>query len=91
MGRGGLVDEAALARALKRGELAGAILDVFATEPLPADSPLWDTPNLVIVPHVSSDDARAYMPRNYELFFRNCRRFLDGRPLLNRVDVRLGY
>ncbi|HZT19533.1 MAG TPA: D-2-hydroxyacid dehydrogenase [Dongiaceae bacterium] len=91
VGRGGLVDEAALARALRRGELAGAILDVFATEPLPADSPLWDTPNLVIVPHVSSDDARAYMPRNYELFFRNCRRFLDGRPLLNRVDVRLGY
>jgi len=86
VGRGDLLDEAALVRALKRGRLAGAILDVFSQEPLPRDSPLWDTPNLTIVPHVSSDDARAYMPLNFELFFRNCRRFLAGRPLLNRID-----
>jgi phosphoglycerate dehydrogenase-like enzyme len=91
VGRGGLVDEAALARALRRRRLAGAILDVFATEPLPADSPLWDTPNLVIVPHVSADDEEAYMPRNYDLFFRNCRRFLAGRPLLNLIDPKLEY
>jgi phosphoglycerate dehydrogenase-like enzyme len=91
VGRGGLVDETALARALKQGKLAGAILDVFATEPLPKTSPLWDTPNLVVVPHVSSDDEAAYMPRNFELFFRNCRRFLDGRPLANLIDPGLQY
>jgi phosphoglycerate dehydrogenase-like enzyme len=91
VGRGGLVDETALVAALGREKLAGAILDVFASEPLPSDSPLWDTPNLVIVPHVSSDDAMAYMPRNFDLFFRNCRRYLAGRTLMNRIDPELEY
>jgi phosphoglycerate dehydrogenase-like enzyme len=91
VGRGGLVDEPALVRALKRGSLAGAILDVFATEPLPADSPLWDTPNLVVVPHVSSDDQRAYMSSNFDLFFRQARRFLAGRRLMNLIDPTLEY
>ncbi len=91
VGRGGLVDEPALIRALKRGKLAGAILDVFAVEPLPKASPLWDAPNLVVVPHVSSDDETAYMSRNFELFFRNCRRFLAGHPLANLIDPRLQY
>jgi phosphoglycerate dehydrogenase-like enzyme len=91
VGRGGLLDEAALARALRRRKLAGAVLDVFEQEPLPKSSPLWDTPNLVVVPHVSSDDELSYMPLNYELFFRNCRRFLAGRPLHNRIDPRLQY
>jgi glyoxylate/hydroxypyruvate reductase A len=91
VGRGGLVDEIALIRALKRGRLAGAILDVFATEPLPKSSPLWDTPNLMIVPHVSSDDEEAYMPRNFDLFFRNARRFLAGRRLMNLIDPTREY
>jgi len=91
VGRGGLVDEAALIAALKSGRLSGAILDVFAEEPLPEDSPLWDAPNLLVVPHVSSDDREAYMPRNYDLLLRNCRRFLAGRPLLNRIDPKLEY
>ena len=91
VGRGGLVDEPALARALKKGRLAGAILDVFATEPLPKSSPLWDTPNLMVVPHVSSDDEQAYMPRNYDLFFRNARRFLAGRGLMNLIDPTREY
>lgn len=91
VGRGGLVDEAALMAALKTGRLSGAILDVFAEEPLPKSSPLWDAPNLLIVPHVSSDDHDAYMPRNYDLLLRNCRRFLAGRPLLNRIDPKLEY
>jgi len=86
VGRGGLVDEPALIQALKRKKLAGAILDVFATEPLPKSSPLWDTPNLLVVPHVSSDDEEAYMPRNYDLFFRNAQRFLAGRKLMNLID-----
>jgi phosphoglycerate dehydrogenase-like enzyme len=91
IGRGALVDEAALIQALKRGRLAGAILDVFATEPLPADSPLWDTPNLTIMPHVSSDDAALYMPRNYDLFLRNCKRFLSNRQLINAIDPAMEY
>ena len=91
VGRGGLVDEAALIAALKSGRLSGAILDVFAEEPLPERSALWDAPNLLIVPHVSSDDRDAYMPRNYDLLLRNCRRFLAGRPLLNRIDPTLEY
>lgn len=91
VGRGGLVDESALMQALKRRKLAGAILDVFATEPLPKSSPLWDTPNLLVVPHVSSDDEAAYMPLNYELFFRNARRFLAGRKLMNLIDPAKEY
>jgi phosphoglycerate dehydrogenase-like enzyme len=91
IGRGALVDEPALIQALKRERLAGAILDVFATEPLPEDSPLWDTPNLTIMPHVSSDDAALYMPRNYDLFLRNCKRFLARRPLINTIDPAREY
>jgi phosphoglycerate dehydrogenase-like enzyme len=91
VGRGGLVDEQALIAALNSGRLSGAILDVFAKEPLPESSPLWDAPNLLIVPHVSSDDHAAYMPRNYDLLLRNCRRYLSGRPLLNRIDPKLEY
>jgi phosphoglycerate dehydrogenase-like enzyme len=91
VGRGGLIDEAALAAALKAGRISGAILDVFSSEPLPPSSPLWDTPNLLVVPHVSADDAAQYMPRNFELFFRNCRRFFAGRALLNRIDPALEY
>ena len=91
VGRGGLVDERALARALRQKKLAGAILDVFATEPLPKDSPLWDTPNLLVVPHVSSDDEFDYMPRNYDLFFRNAGRFLAGRKLMNLIDPTKEY
>ena len=91
VGRGKLVEEAPLIQALKSGKLSGAILDVFPTEPLPKNSPLWDAPNLLVVPHVSSDDQAAYMPRNYDLLLRNCRRFLAGRPLLNRIDPKLEY
>jgi phosphoglycerate dehydrogenase-like enzyme len=91
VGRGGLVDETALARALRQKKLAGAILDVFATEPLPKDSPLWDTPNLLVVPHVSSDDELDYMPRNYDLFFGNAGRFLAGRRLMNLIDPTKEY
>ncbi len=90
-GRGALIDEPALIDALKSGHLAGAFLDVFAQEPLPADSPVWDTPNLFVSPHVLADDADHYMPRNYDLFLRNARRFMAGRPLLNRIDPALEY
>jgi phosphoglycerate dehydrogenase-like enzyme len=85
MGRAGVVDYDGLAEKLRRGELAGAILDVFDPEPLPSDSPLWRTPNLIMTPHVSSD-APNYADRTLDLFFRNVARHLAGRPLHNVVD-----
>jgi phosphoglycerate dehydrogenase-like enzyme len=85
MGRARVVDYDALADELRRGRLRGAVLDVFDPEPLPADSPLWSTPNLVIVPHVSSDDAGNYIDRTLDVFFDNARRFLSNRALRNRV------
>ena len=91
MSRAGVVDYAALAEALTSGRLAGALLDVFDPEPLPADSPLWDVPNLVMTPHVSSDDLDAYIPRTLDLLFENLQRHLAGEPLKNRVRPELGY
>jgi phosphoglycerate dehydrogenase-like enzyme len=85
MGRARVVDYDALVDNLRRGRLRGAILDVFDPEPLPAESPLWSTPNLVIVPHVSSDDADDYIERTLDVFFDNVARFLSNRPLRNRV------
>ena len=90
-GRGALIDEPALIAALKSGHLSGAFLDVFAQEPLPADSPIWDTPNLFVSPHVLADDADNYMPRNYDLFLRNAKRFMAGRSLMNQIDPKLEY
>ncbi len=85
LGRARVVDYEALRERLERGTLRGAILDVFDPEPLPTDSPLWATPNLMIVPHVSSDDAEQYIPRTLDLFFDNLARFVTGRALRNRV------
>jgi phosphoglycerate dehydrogenase-like enzyme len=90
IGRSPVVDYDALREKLAQGTLAGAVLDVFQPEPLPADSPLWDTPNLVITPHVSCDDPR-YIDRLFDFWFENFARFLKGRPLKNRVDPRRGY
>jgi phosphoglycerate dehydrogenase-like enzyme len=90
MGRAGIVDYDALADKLTRGELAGAILDVFDPEPLPSTSPLWHTPNLIMTPHCSSD-APDYADRTLDLFFENFRRYLAGRPLRNEVDRTLQY
>ncbi len=89
--RGPVVDNAALARKLRSGELAGAVLDVLDAEPLPPDSPLWDTPNLIITPHISCDDGEHYVDISLDLWFGNLARFLNGRPLANRVDPRRGY
>jgi phosphoglycerate dehydrogenase-like enzyme len=80
IGRGSLVDEAALAEALDRGSIGGAILDVFETEPLPAESPLWAHPKVVVTPH-NSAIARARFWREEALFSDNLGRFLRGEPL----------
>jgi phosphoglycerate dehydrogenase-like enzyme len=90
IGRGPTVDEAALIEALRSGQLAGAVLDVFEREPLPADSPLWDMPNVIISPHIGGDEAAT--PRAFaETFLANLRRYLAGEPLENVVDKRLGF
>jgi phosphoglycerate dehydrogenase-like enzyme len=88
--RGGVVEENALIRALQEGWIAGAALDVFAEEPLPADSPLWAMPNVLISPHVAGFTPH-YHERVLGIFAENLRRLLDGQPLLNRVDRQCGY
>ncbi|HXR43956.1 MAG TPA: D-2-hydroxyacid dehydrogenase [Pseudolysinimonas sp.] len=86
VGRGTTVDEPELVAALQDGRVGFAALDVFAVEPVPADSPLWDMPNVVISPHTAGVDG--HEPRRVvESFAENARRFLDGEPLLNRVDT----
>jgi phosphoglycerate dehydrogenase-like enzyme len=91
VGRAGVVDYDALREALASGAIGGAILDVFDPEPLPASSPLWRTPNLILMPHCSSDDLDRYLPRTLDLVFQNVRRLIGGRPLRNVVDRRRGY
>lgn len=90
LSRGGVVDQEALLAALDNGNLAGAALDVFPEEPLPADSPLWEHPNVIISPHVAGV-SRHYQSRYIALFAENLRRFLAGEQLLNQVDLARGY
>jgi len=90
IGRSPVMDYEALRDKLVKGELAGAVLDVFQPEPLPADSPYWDTPNLIVLPHVSCDDPR-YIEHLLDFWFENFQRLLAGRKLVNVVDRRLGY
>jgi phosphoglycerate dehydrogenase-like enzyme len=91
--RGRLVDEVALVRALAAGRLRGAGLDVFATEPLPSESPFWKLPNVLVTPHVSGVTGR-FWRRETDLILRNLRRLLDGAPVNeweNVVDKLAGY
>jgi len=90
VGRGPLVDEIALAQALRDQKIGGAALDVFDEEPLPADSPLWDLENLFITPHTAGITEKLW-DRHYAFITENLRRYLDGRPLLGAVDKRQGY
>jgi phosphoglycerate dehydrogenase-like enzyme len=88
--RGGVVDEEALIQALRSERLRGAGLDVFATEPLPPDSPLWGLPNVLVLPHVSGASHR-FWRRQTDLITQNLRRYAAGEPLLNTVDKNAGY
>jgi phosphoglycerate dehydrogenase-like enzyme len=88
--RGGCVVTADLIAALRSGQLAGAGLDVVAPEPLPADSPLWGMPNVLITPHVAIAGA-PYRQKWEEILLENCRRFARNEPLLNVVDKEQWY
>jgi glyoxylate/hydroxypyruvate reductase A len=88
--RGPVVDEEALVDALRAGHLGGACLDVFATEPLPAGSPLWDMPNVIVSPH-SAATVAAENGLLTDLFIDNLQRWLAGRPLRNTYDRAAGY
>jgi phosphoglycerate dehydrogenase-like enzyme len=88
--RGGVVDQGALVEALNEGRLAGAVLDVYPVEPLPANSPLWKMDNVILSPHVAGASSH-YYERATDLFAENLHRYLGDRPLLNLYDPESGY
>ena len=89
-GRGDLVVDQDLVAAVKAGVIAGAVLDVFTTEPLPKEHPFWTTPGITVLPHIGGlHPERDRIVAG--LWIENLRRFLDGRPLLQLVDRALGY
>lgn len=88
--RGTLIDEPALIAALRDGTIAGAGLDVFAEEPLPASSPLWDMENVIVTPHISGAGPH-YLSRLHAIVVENLRRFVAGEPLMNVVDKERWY
>lgn len=88
--RGGVVDQSALATALQERRIAGAALDVFSEEPLPASSSIWKLPNAIVSPHVGGMSVH-YNQRAVDLFVENLKRYLIAAPLLNRFDPHRGY
>ncbi len=87
VGRGALLDQAALIAALASGDLGGAVLDVTDPEPPPPDDPLWTAPNLILTPHVAADDPLTYNDASLDLFFAT----VDAPSPPNLVDLTLGY
>ncbi|MCP4538766.1 MAG: D-2-hydroxyacid dehydrogenase [Chloroflexi bacterium] len=90
VGRGGLIHEDVLIRALQEGWIAGAGLDVFETEPLPEGSPLWGMDNVIITGHYGGANEH-YTERAMEIFLDNLQRYRSGEPMRNVVDKRIGY
>lgn len=88
--RGSIVDEPALVSALRSGVIAGAGLDVTASEPLPPDSPLWALPNVILSPHISGSTSR-YSRRFTDLFLHNLALYRSGQPMINVVQAGRGY
>ena len=91
IGRQSAMDYEVLCEKLNKDELAGAILDVFTHEPIETNSKLWNTPNLVITPHVSSDDHGNYVKMTLNVFVENLKLFLLNKELVNKIDKNLGY
>ena len=88
--RGEVINDLALEQALKSGQVGGAVLDVFAQEPLPSDSPLWNLKNVIITPHVSGLSSH-YMDDMVALFCENLSRYIEGQALHNVIDAEKGY
>jgi phosphoglycerate dehydrogenase-like enzyme len=88
--RGSVVDHNALIPLLREHKIAGAAIDVYPVEPLPADSPLWKLPNVILTPHIAGF-SQHYDERAAELFAQNLRRYVEELPLYNRLDLSLGY
>jgi phosphoglycerate dehydrogenase-like enzyme len=88
--RGRLIEERALVRALRDGQLGGAVLDTFHEEPLSPSSPFYELPNVIVTPHTAWSSGRV-LDRSVELFCDNLRRFATGEPLVNVVDPSAGY
>ena len=84
------MQESALIRALREGWIAGAGLDVYATEPLPSSSPLWSMPHTILSPHVAGTHPQ-YMARTADIFLKNLKLYLAGKRLLSEVDMQAGY
>ena len=91
IGRQSVMDYDVLCKKLSSNEIAGAILDVFTYEPIEKKSKLWDTPNLVITPHISSDDHGNYVNLVLDIFIENLKLFIENKELPNKVDKKLGY
>ena len=92
VGRGSAIDEDALAEALESGHIAGTALDVFKTEPLPAESPLWKTKNLLITPHVAGNLTLEHtLDMNVSMFCKDLLLYASGQPLKHEVDRKKGY
>jgi phosphoglycerate dehydrogenase-like enzyme len=91
IGRQSVMDYEVLSEKLKKNEIAGAILDVFTLEPIEKNSKLWHIPNLVITPHVSSDDNGNYVKLTLDIFIKNLKLFIENKELSNQVDKKLGY
>jgi phosphoglycerate dehydrogenase-like enzyme len=87
-----VIDEEALVKALEENRISGAGLDVFAVEPLPTDSRLWDLPNVIISPHMAGGmEMERYAEQAADIFCENLRRYLAGKKLLRIVDKQKGY
>ncbi|MDA9663487.1 D-2-hydroxyacid dehydrogenase [Candidatus Pelagibacter sp.] len=91
VGRQSVLDYNVLTEKLKKNEIAGAILDVFTPEPIEKNSKLWQVPNLIITPHVSSDDNGNYVEMTLNLFIKNLKLFIENKKLFNIIDKKLGY
>ena len=91
IGRQSVMDYVYLCEKLKKKEIAGAILDVFSSEPIDENSQLWNIPNLIITPHVSSDDNGNYIKLTLDIFIKNLKIFINNGKLNNQIDKKLGY
>ena len=89
--RGGLIDQPALIAAAARGAIGGAFLDVTDPEPAPREDPIWSTPNILVTSHASGRAQTRTIERAAALFLENLSRYRDSQPLVNTVDLALGY